>query len=509
MSNNDNIDNTTIIDVPLSVNLAKEGIIESFKIYKIQDILEIIFNHKVDRNTAYVSDLRKKDIDTICKKVDIRCKELGFDNNRRLLLKNNISNNWKLFAGLCDPCDPCVEPKNENICTNIIKYGNDEQQEQNSKEGTVIDDDSLEIINPSQALRKDIGHYKVKGTIVSIGKVFRMVFGVNYYCMICRQTQQSFFELPMYDVPGFLFPTCQNCHKRETVVGKPIHINSINIELQNYNTFNNSESLPVFLFDKYTEDIRVGETVEIPGVVNILNIKKRYYTFFYGESIKYLNRENHDLTEEDIRIIKRFKEIWKDDVIIKLVEMFDPSIVEHNVPKKVILIAAVNTSEKVGDDSGHIDVLFIGPPGLIKTGILRRATKLVPGSNMAGGQYSTGKSLTAVIDKLNDQTILRAGLIPRSRGGFGAIDEFGRQDPEDQEKMLNIMQERGFPFDKHGISTYIEAPTSILASANPKNNDTWIDDDKIDLSQFPFIATIIDRFDLVVTFHYKKLGKRN
>ena len=100
MSNNDNTDNTTTIDVPLSIKLAEEGIIESFKIYKIKGSLEIIFNHKVDRNTAYVSDLRKKDIDTICKKVDIRCKELGFDNNRRLLLKNNISNNWKLFAGL-------------------------------------------------------------------------------------------------------------------------------------------------------------------------------------------------------------------------------------------------------------------------------------------------------------------------------------------------------------------------------------------------------------------------
>ena len=69
---------------------------------------------------------------------------------------------------------------------------------------------------------------------------------------------------------------------------KPIFVNSINIELQNSEVFNDFESLPVFLFNEYTEGIRVGETVIITGVVNILNIKKRYYTYFYGKSIQYL-----------------------------------------------------------------------------------------------------------------------------------------------------------------------------------------------------------------------------
>ena len=80
--------------------------------------------------------------------------------------------------------------------------------------------------------------------------------------------------------------------------------------------------------------------------------------------------------------------------------MFDPSIVENDLAKKGILMSAVNTSEKIGKDSEHIDILFIGPPGTVKTKLLRRATELVPGSSNAGGQYSTGKSLTAIIDKI-------------------------------------------------------------------------------------------------------------
>ena len=120
--------------------------------------------------------------------------------------------------------------------------------------------------------------------------------------------------------------------------------------------------------------------------------------------------------------------------------MFDASIVKHNLAKKGVLMSAVNTSEKI-EDSEHIDILFIGPPGTGKTKILRRATELVPGSSNAGGQYSSGKSLTAIIEKIDDNTFLRLGLIPRSRGAFCAINEFGRQEPEDQDKLLDVMQE--------------------------------------------------------------------
>jgi len=45
-----------------------------------------------------------------------------------VLIKNNISNEWKQFAGLCESCDICDEPKNDNISTNIIKYPYEEEQ---------------------------------------------------------------------------------------------------------------------------------------------------------------------------------------------------------------------------------------------------------------------------------------------------------------------------------------------------------------------------------------------
>ena len=162
--------------------------------------------------------------------------------------------------------------------------------------------------------------------------------------------------------------------------------------------------------------------------------------------------------------------------------MVNPTNVENELAKEGILISAVNTSEKIGDESEQTDMLFIGPPGLAKSKLLRRDNELVPGSRNAGGQYSTGKSLTAIVEKTDFGKSLIVGLVPRSRGAICAINEFGRQDPDDQDKMLDVMQERGFNFDKFGISAYIHAPTTILASANPIHDDKWIDDDdKIDL----------------------------
>ena len=80
--------------------------------HKISNSLEIIVNHKVERNTVYVSSIDKKSLEDICKEIDKRLKELGLDYNQRLLVKNTINNEWKLITGLCDPCDLCDEPKN-------------------------------------------------------------------------------------------------------------------------------------------------------------------------------------------------------------------------------------------------------------------------------------------------------------------------------------------------------------------------------------------------------------
>jgi len=51
---------------------------------------------------------------------------------------------------------------------------------------------------------------------------------------------------------------------------------------------------------------------------------------------------------------------------------------------------------------------------------------------------------------------------------------------------------------------FIQAPTTIIASANPINNSAWASEDKIDINEIPALKPIIDRFDLIFVFRNLK-----
>ena len=73
--------------------------------------------------------------------------------------------------------------------------------------------------------------------------------------------------------------------------------------MQDTDTFDDLDRLPVFLFDNDTVDInkRIGENVEVVGEIKIVENNFKYFSYLYCESIKYLNKENFALTELDIR----------------------------------------------------------------------------------------------------------------------------------------------------------------------------------------------------------------
>ncbi len=273
-----------------------------------------------------------------------------------------MDDNHEIIIGISDASNRSNQAENDydNINTKIIiKYPDDNEKEKDEQTtGNDNDDNNLEIISPSQALRKDIGgKHQVKGTITSISKPFKMVMVIHFYCNHCKKIQDFIFPLPVFEIPQHFIPICKNCKKLgENRLFKPVYINAMSIEIQDSEIFNDLEMLPGFLFNQNTEGIRVGETVIVKGIINILNIKKRHFAYFYTESIQYLNREDFTLTESDIRINKKFVSIHKDHVIDKLVSMLDPSIVENDLAKKGVLISGVNTSEKIGEDSEHIDI---------------------------------------------------------------------------------------------------------------------------------------------------------
>lgn len=98
----------------------------------------------------------------------------------------------------------------------------------------------------------------------------------------------------------------------------------------------------------------------------------------HSTSIKYENREEFTLTKGDI----------------------------ENDKKLGILRSAVGAQEN--HCRGRINTLFVDPLGTAKSMLAREATKLIRNSRYVTAQNASGKSLTAIIDKENDDsTFLR------------------------------------------------------------------------------------------------------
>jgi MoxR-like ATPase len=67
---------------------------------------------------------------------------------------------------------------------------------------------------------------------------------------------------------------------------------------------------------------------------------------------------------------------------------------------------------------------------------------------------------------------LRLGAIPLSRNAICAIDELTAFAPEEQSRLLDVLEEGILDIDKHGRHWTIQSPTTIIATANPSTTTT-------------------------------------
>jgi replicative DNA helicase Mcm len=368
-------------------------------------------------------------------------------------------------------------------------------------------------ISVSQALRAHYGIVKVKGMVTSLTRLFKMISGVKFFCDKCQKLVEITYPVPIFSIQKY----GEKCIHCESTVNmdklNPDFVNTVCLELQDLESFNDLDRLPVFLFDKDTENVRIGETVLIEGKMHIDNHKdaRKLFPYCYSKSIQYDRIDNISLSRMDIDAVKRFATKNSSSIVDELVKMFDPSIIGFEHVKKGLLLCTVNTDADNFNCYGSKDrrrerlhALLIGESGLAKSKFLRIIKKLIPNSRYESGQNSSGKSLTAIVSKEDENYMLRLGPASLAKNAICSINEFGRTRLEDQAHLLDIMEEGKFTINKHGINATIEATTTLILSANPINGSSWGNDERIDINEIPALKPIIDRIDLTFVFRNTK-----
>jgi replicative DNA helicase Mcm len=218
----------------------------------------------------------------------------------------------------------------------------------------------------------------------------------------------------------------------------------------------------------------------------------------YTNSIKYEGRQDWIITERDKESFRRFANF--PDFVSRIISLCAPNVVGHNDKKLGILLSAVNTLERKGQRRLRINCLFVGPPGTAKSMLGREAAKLLPNSRYVSGQNaSSGKTLTAIVDKENDNIILRHGPVPLSKNSICIINEMGRMQYEDQAHLMDVLEEGEFTKDAYGLHFQIPSPTTIIATCNPIET-FWRDRASITEGDIPITRPLLDRFDLLFVF---------
>ena len=343
----------------------------------------------------------------------------------------------------------------------------------------------------------------VPAMVVRSSEVKPMGTKITYRCIECNVLTEGRIQGLITKIPK----KCNEC-------GGEVELDPINcdfIDFQKVRLQELPEDLPagqlpdyidVTLLDKLVNECRPGDRVLLTGIVRIEQEEHKTSLFnlrLEGNNVEYVGgsqNKSQDISETDeYEILALSKD---EDIYNKLIESFAPDIYGNEIIKESILLLIVGSIARGVNNNrrGDINIFLVGDPGMAKSELLKFAALVAPRGLYTSGRGVTAAGLTAAVVKEDDMYTLEAGAIVLGDQGICCIDEMDKISDNDRSALHEVMEQQTCSVAKGGIVATLNARTSILAAANPR-------DGKYDLARSikenvePIPVPLLTRFDLI------------